>query len=341
MYFYCMKNAGSFFLSILFLVIPVLNYSQDSTRHFIFFSQDREGIYDSNFYLNPGVTGAQITYWWKKLEPKKDKYDFSEIEEDLGFLASKGKKLFIQVQDVTFNPVYYAVPGYILTDTVYHGGVDQQYHFPNDDEDNPVKGGWVSRRWDKAVAARFHKLLFELGKKFDGKIEGINLPESSVEFGTRGNLHPPGFTYENYRDALKENMNVLKQAFTRSAAIQYLNFMPGGPPPGNGKFYLRSLYDFARQINVGVGGPDILVYRKFQMDNSYGLIRDAHGFVPTGVAVQDGNYDIINPKTGKQVTVPEILEFAQNYLKPDYIFWCTEEPYYSNKVLPLLRYLKK
>jgi hypothetical protein len=65
-----------------------------------------------------------------------------------------------------------------------------------------------------------------------------------------------------------------------------------------------------------------------------------HGIVPTGVAVQHGNYEVINPKTGKQVTVPEILDFGKNYLRLNYIFWCTEEPYYSKQVLPLLIALK-
>ncbi len=79
------------------------------------------------------------------------------------------------------------------------------------------------------------------------------------------------------------------------------------------------------------------MYRKYQMENSYPLIRDLHGIVPTGVAVQHGNYDIINPKTGKQVTVPEILDFAENYLRLNYIFWFIQEPYYSQQVLPLLK----
>ena len=57
----------------------------------------------------------------------------------------------------------------------------------------------------------------------------------------------------------------------------------------------------------------------------------------TGVEVQHGNYEVINPKTGKQVTVPEILNFAENYLRLNYIFWCTQEPYYSKQVLPRLK----
>jgi hypothetical protein len=305
-------------------------FSQPTIKHFIFFSRDREHIHDSSFYLNQGVTGAQITYVWKTLEPQKSNYDFSKIEEDLKFLESKHKKLFIQIQDVTFDSTLIIQPKYLLTDSSYHGGIAPDYAFT---DGSLIKSGWVSRRWDPAVAERWHLLLTALGKRFDGRVEGINLPESSLAIGENGSPLPDGFTYEKYRDALKENMRVLKQAFPKSVGIQYANFMPNG-------YYMKDLYDYAREIKIGMGGPDIKVYRKAQMDNSYPLIRAIHGIVPTGVAVQHGNYDIINIKTGKQVTVPEILDFAKNYLRLNYIFWCTEEPYYSQEVLPLLKSLK-
>ena len=76
------------------------------------------------------------------------------------------------------------------------------------------------------------------------------------------------------------------------------------------------------------------------MNHSYGLIRDCAGMVPTGAAVQWGNYDLINTKTGKQVTFREIYKFGRDYLKLDYIFWSTQEPYYSEYLLPFLKGLK-
>jgi len=93
-------------------------------------------------------------------------------------------------------------------------------------------------------------------------------------------------------------------------------------------------------LKVGVGGPDLLPHRPGQLNHSYPLIRDAAGVVPTGVAVQDGNYEDLNPKTGERVTVPELLKFATEYLKVDYIFWCTQEPYYSGQVIPFLKSVK-
>jgi hypothetical protein len=303
-------------------------------QHFIFFSRDREAIKDSSFYLNQGISGAQIKYSWRQLEPQKNNYDFSIIEDDLDFLSSKGKKLFIQLQDVTFDSIYYAVPEYILTDSVYHGGANPQYVIRKDS--SAAHGGWVSRRWDPAVATRFHLLLKKLALKFDGRIEGINLPETAVDFPKRKGLYPSGFSNKTYVEAIKKNMLVLRKAFKRSVPLLYANFMPE-----DSKADLKAVYYYAKKIKIGIGGPDIKVYRPAQMENSYPLIRELAGDVPTGVAVQEGNYSVINPRTGKQVTFLEILDFAQNYLRLSYVFWCTEQPYYSREVLPALRALKK
>jgi hypothetical protein len=130
-------------------------------------------------------------------------------------------------------------------------------------------------------------------------------------------------------------MLTLSTHFKNSVSILYANFMPG-----DSRENLEELYDYAASIRHGMGGPDIKVYRKWQMQNSYPLIRDIAGKVPTGVAVQEGNYSVINPKTERQVTISEILEFAQDYLMLDYIFWCMEEPYYTEQVLPLLYNIK-
>ena len=176
------------------------------------------------------------------------------------------------------------------------------------------------------VAARFHKLLRKLIEQFDGRIEGINLPETSIDVSLPEDL---------YIAAIKEYMKVARECFKRSVPILYANFMGGGQKA------LKELYDYAAEINMGMGGPDIKVYKPFQMANSYPLIRAISGKVITGVAVQEGNYDEFNVKTNKKVTVPEILGFAQNYLKLDYVFWCTEEPYYTKEVLPLLTSLNK
>jgi hypothetical protein len=307
-------------------------------HHYVFFGQDREKIEQASSFLDTkALEGAQVAYSWRQLEPARDEYDFSAVRKDLAFLTSKRKRLFIQIQDVTFSDSRINVPRYLLQDPRYNGGADKQYQFKAGHEETAKAAGWMARRWDPAVQERFHKLLFALAKEFDGKIEGINFAETAFDVGQSGQLFPKGFSFEIYRDGIIANMKALRRAFSKSVALIYANFMPGEWLPKHDRGYLRSVYEAAKESHVGVGGPDLLPYKPGQMGNSYPLIRDAAGFVPVGIAVQDDDYDYVNPKTGKPLTISETVNFATEYLKADYIFWCTQEPYYSSELIPFLK----
>ena len=323
--------------TVLFVFIFAASVNAKSLHHYVFFAMDREKIKETKSFLETkAFEGAQVAYTWRQLEPGKDEYDFSLIREDLTFLKSHGKKLWVQLQDVTFSDRWVPVPKYLREDPQYHGGADRQYDYKEGDEEHATAAGWAARRWDPAVQERFHKLLFALGKEFDGQIEGINLAESSATFGESGRLHPKGYSPEIYRDALIVNLKALKRAFSKSIALQYANFMPGEWRPSQDKGYLRAVYKAAHESKVGVGGPDLFPYKPGQMGNSYPLIKEIGETVPVGIAVQDGNYEYLNPKTGKRVTIAEQIEFATKYLNADYIFWCTEEPYFSSELVPFM-----
>ncbi len=328
------------FLFSLIAFLPAHSVAQKHVKHYVFFSHERERIIEQSFLSNETISGAQLKYTWRELEPQKDEYNFEPIRKDLRFLQANGKKLFIQLQDVSFDTIYKCVPRYIMNQPAYHGGANIQYFL--DDNDNMIKqNGWVARRWDTAVADRFFKLLRALGKEFDGKIEGINLPETSGGFGQSGKWWPEGFSHVIYKNAIRKYMEVLKESFPQSVALQYANFMPGEWLPGNDRSFLRDLYAFAKQKHIGMGGPDIKVHNRPHVNNGYRFMKEFSKDITIGVAVQDGNYAEINPKTGKRVTVPEIYDFGKDYLGVDYIFWCTEEPFYSKEVLPFLKELKK
>ena len=323
-------------LCCLFIFLLAITGSAKPVHHYVFFGMDREKLKVSTAFLEmKNFEGAQIAYSWRQLEPGKDEYDFSLIREDLAFLSSKGKKLFVQIQDVSFSEKWIHVPRYLLKDPQYGGGADKQYRYKFvDQRETDVKVlGWMARRWDENVRGRFRKLLLELGKEFDGKIEGINLAETAFDIGRTGALFPKDFTYEKYRDGVIANMKAMREAFPKSVVLVYANFMPGD---GN----LDAVYEAARKLRVGVGGPDLLPYKQWQMKSSYPLIRASSGQLAVGVAVQDGNYAHVNPQTGKQVTIEEIIKFGKEYLGVDYIFWCTEEPYYSEQLVPFLKRVK-
>lgn len=128
------------------------------------------------------------------------------------------------------------------------------------------------------------------------------------------------------------NLKALKRAFPKVCHLH-----ADGMASGHRQGIFRAVYKAARESKVGVGGPDLLPYKRGRMGSSYSLIREIADAVPVGIAVQDGNYEHINPKTGKRVTITEQIEVAKEYLKADYIFWCTEEPYFSSELVPFMK----
>jgi hypothetical protein len=302
-------------------------------KHFVFFGRDRARIADSAFLANPNIAGAQIKYTWRELEPRRDRYDFAAIAEDLSALARHHKRLWIQLQDVSFGAENRVVPDYLLDDPAFSGGVADQY------EGKPPNTrfvGRMARRWDPAVRARFARLLDTLGRAFDGKIDGLNLAETSFSIGDAPATHPAGFTYDGYAKGIRASMSAAHAAFPRSRVIVYANFMPGEWLPDDDHGYLRGIYAYADSIGVGVGGPDLLPFRRGQRNHSLRFIAARGANTVAGLAVQDGNLAERNPVTGERASVEALVRYATDTLRLDYIFWGTEEPYYSKEVLPWL-----
>ncbi|AXY74222.1 hypothetical protein D3H65_09655 [Paraflavitalea soli] len=309
---------------------------KDSIRHFVYFSRDREMIVDHPLLSHPMFTGAQIMYSWKDFEPQKGQYDFSILKQDYEYLKKYGKKIFIQLQDVTFNPAYKAIPAYLFTEE-FDGGATLQYN------DEGKAEGWVAKRWNKKVRERFALLLQALGKEFDGKIEGINLQETAIGVSSKTD---PSFTEQGYVKGLKENMLALKKAFQSSTTMIYANFIPGEWLPWDDKGYLRSIYQYGEEVGVGLGGPDLMVTRKGQLNHALALMHEGHYTVPIGIAVQDGNYtgktgadagynehDDKGEKSRKNL-VPLLHAFAKDFLRVKYMFWVNQEPYFKEDVMP-------
>lgn len=307
-----------------------------SPSNYVYFGLERQRIAEKSFLEHPGIAGAQLKYTWPELEPERDQYNLDLILKDLAFLEARGKRLFIQIQDVSFEESIVNVPAYLLDDPAFHGGVARQYSSAEDGESKPTAEGWVARRWDPAVRERFVKLLHALGEVLDERIAGVNLPETSIGFGAR-ELYPEDYTHAKYYESIKTLMTAAGKAFPRSHVIQYANFMPGEELPDNDKGYLRGVYEHAERIGVGVGGPDLLPYRWWQRQHSYPLIAMRDGQTVAGVAVQWGNLADRHRRTGEQITVEKLFGYAKNELHLNYVFWGTQEPYYARDVLPFLR----
>src|SRR5262245_31979968 len=105
--------------ALLFIFTCFGGASADGLHHYVFFNRDRERRSDAVFVGTKAFEGAPLKYTWRELEPGKDGYDFSAIRHDATFLISKGKKLFIQIQDVSFDPTVVNVPDYLVHDARY------------------------------------------------------------------------------------------------------------------------------------------------------------------------------------------------------------------------------
>ena len=233
-------------------------------ENFVFFNVERERIREQSFLESQALVGAQLKYRWRELEPERDVYRFDLIAKDLQFLESNGKKLFIQLQEVSFSAEIVNVPEYLREDPVFGGGVQQAFRVKNDDVSTAKPGGWVPRRWDPGVRERFLLLVRLLGQRFDGRIAGINLPETSIGFGAP-QFYPTDFTNEGYAEAVLEIMSGTRAAFQRSDAIQYANFMPGEWLPWQDAGYLKRVYAHADAIGMGVAPR---TFRRFLVETT-------------------------------------------------------------------------
>lgn len=268
------------------------------------------------------IEGVQIVYNWKGLETGKNQYDFSQIEKDLQFLNLLNKKLFIQIQDRFFLPDAKNVPRYLMEDPVYGGGIAPQYDNPG--ENIPVGSGWVAQQWNQQVRLRFQKLLGALGKQFDGRVYGVNLPETAVDLDIKRDK--TGFGCDKYFNAELENLKAAKSAFKKSYVVQYVNFWPC--EWGNDRNYMGRIFEFAVKNNIGLGGPDIVPDKKAQMKNSYPFFnRYKDKLCLIAMAVQEPTLTYTNPKTAKPFTREEFQEFAMNYLGAKIIFWSIDSPW--------------
>lgn len=313
-----------------------VRHISEGPKNFIFFNRDRERISEASFLKTASIVGAQLKYTWRELEPKRDRYEFGEVLADVKYLEEHGKRLFIQIQDVSFSERA-NVPNYLINDPEFSGGVARQHEYKRGSE--PVFDGLVARRWDPAVIARFEKLLWAIGEKLDGRIEGVVFAETAVGFVDHGDLKPVGFSYDGYAQGVRAIMSAARKALPKSTIIQYANFMPGEGLPNNDKGYLRSIYKHGERIGVSLGGPDLLPHRLGQQNHSLKLLAERKSDVVAGLAVQYGNLSARNPTTGEKVTVAELYSYAKERLNLDFIFWGIEEPYYTKEILPFLRHL--
>ncbi len=310
-----------FLLAIALAVLPASTHAQDGVEPLNYVFAGGSNASDvSGLLERRDISGVQILYTWKQLEPEQGTYDFSAIERDLATTEALDRKLWIQLQDRFFLPNARNLPDYILTEPQYEGGLERQITFIAEGE--PEGAGWVAKQWVPALRQRFQALISALAEQFDGKIAGINLPETAIDIGEGDSQ----FDCEGYFNGELENARHASAAFRQSLVVQYINFWPCGWGDDNG--YFTRFFAAAEQDGIGLGGPDIVPWRRGQMKNSYPFFHDYRGRLPVvAMAIQEPTLSYTNPDTGKRFTRADFLDFATEYLGVDIIFWSKDSPW--------------
>ncbi|HQX82005.1 MAG TPA: hypothetical protein PKW63_09625, partial [Vicinamibacterales bacterium] len=114
-----MRNIMVTTLALLAMSVPA------GPEHYIFFGRERQRISEPAFLENKNIAGAQLKYTWRELEPARDQYALKPLLDDLAFLERHGKRLFVQLQDVSFSEEV-PVPDYLREDPAFGGGVARE-----------------------------------------------------------------------------------------------------------------------------------------------------------------------------------------------------------------------
>ncbi|SFE80303.1 glycoside hydrolase [Nitrosomonas sp. Nm166] len=272
----------------------------------------------------PALRGIQIRYSWAELEPTEGVYDFSQIAKRLSELSAINKRLIIMLDMRTFDHLEEFVPDYIKTST-YEGGVFLYDSVIKDRQGHNIK------LWNPLVHDRLVALIRELGERFnsDPHFEGIGITETAIGDPVK----PLSSTQINgYYENMLSLQQQMRNYFPNTVTFQFTNY----PRP-----ILESFIGKLEEMGTGLGGPDtfleepgLLFPRK--PHGVYHYYPKLSGIVPLTPSVMSGNYK--NTRTdgsGYKPTVSELLAFARDKLKANYIFW-TRNPDYYRKVLELL-----
>ncbi len=284
----------------------------------------------SELKSTPALRGLQIRYNWAELEKSYGVYNFSSIDKRLAELSARNKRLVIVLQTKSFDPSIALVPDYLKAD-LYEGGV-----FTYTNGDDIVKGDNV-KLWNPDILARMVKLMQALGKRYNSHpyFEGIGLTETSM--GTPviplSSAQTDGF----YNNLLIVNKRMREEFFPNTMTFQFTNY----PRP-----ILESFIENLSTMGTGLGGPDTFLEdpglnypgNQYSPSGVYSHYPKLSGIVPLTPSVMQTNYR--NTKwdgTGYEPSILELLTFARDNLKANYIFW-TRDPVYFPQVLEMLNW---
>lgn len=276
----------------------------------------------------PALRGLQVRYAWAELEASEGVYNFAPIDTILDELAKRGKRLFILIQTKSFNLNLKSVPDYLKAEKYENG----TYVFVTYGEKKP-KGENI-KLWNPLVRDRLIALFRALGERYNAhpNFEGIGLPETALgEPSTKFTTTDIGHFFTNLLIVHQE----MRQSFPNTITLQSVN---------HPRSILKSFTDRMKTIGTALSGPDIFLEdpamnaseTKNTSKGVYHYYPELSGIVPIVPSVMQSNYAMTqhNKKT-REPSIHELLAFAKNNLKANYIIW-TRDPKYFSRLLQVL-----
>lgn len=266
----------------------------------LFWHSPSDEVLDRTAFASPYLTGAQIVYSWDKLEPEKDRYDFSAIEKDLARLQKHGKFLWAQIQRQGSGTPPSYLDSYVEKRTKTYAILEMP------------------------VMERYTKLFHELGKRFDREpaFAAINSTETLGEY-----KKPNG--EEEFVRAWTYFHECCRATFPNTVVVSYVTWGPG-------KEKVR--LDLPKYA-VGLGGPDTVpsddiapydagppprgnnpAHKSEPIYTEHDALR---GKVPICMAVQRSELMFWHHRHGT-FTLDQIYEMGVNRLGANYLSWAYE-----------------
>jgi hypothetical protein len=264
--------------------------------------------------------GVKVMYRWRDLEPRRGSFNFDLIENDLEYLRSIGKRLWIQVELTKFSRSGQPfVPTYMWNDSSY--GCGTQYH--GSYARQAQNGGWLACLWNNNVLERYTALMAALGARFnkEAHFEGITLTETAIDVTAARKTK--GYSSNAALKAFEQAALKARKSFPDKSVMQMVNFAP---------YDIGNFVNWLVNNNIGIGGPDLHTAQSNKLSRKlsaiYDLYKKHHNKVPTGPDVQWNNY------TTNPGTTADIRKFAVQELNPWYMFWLNRKGWFHKEVVP-------
>ncbi len=277
----------------------------------------------------PALRGMQVRYSWAELEKSFGVYDFTSIEKRLAELTARNKRLIILLELKSWGIDTDLVPNYVTSNPIYEQGI---FAFSRDGSDT-ITGSNI-KLWNPMVRDRLAALISALGKRFNSHeyFEGIGLTETSLGYP----IKPLTSTQkDDYYDNLLVINKKMRASFPNTMTFQFTNYP---------RTLLTTLVDDLKGMGSALGCPDVFIEdpglnypgNKWSPPGLYKYYPKNSDLMPLTVKVEPANYRNTRwDDKGYQPTISELLNFARDNLKVNYIFWVRDFGYYK-KVLETL-----